>query len=142
VHRAADAIIERAQRDDTVLPDRLVHGDLYEDQVFVDDDFSLGLIDVDDLGPGDPVLDAANFCAHLLALGVSVPSAWDRLVAYRTLVRDAFLARLDVTPAALAWREALALLLLASGPFRVLDPNWPEAIGRRLELVLALLEQR
>jgi hypothetical protein len=141
VHRAADAIVERAQRDDTALPDRLVHGDLYEAQVFVGEDYSIGLIDIDDLGPGDPVLDAANFCAHLIALGASVPEAWAPLVAYRELVRDAFLARLDVPPAALAWREALALLLLASGPFRVLEPNWPAEVVRRVEIVLALLDR-
>jgi Phosphotransferase enzyme family len=140
VHRAVDAIVERAQRD-AGLPERLVHGDLYEAQVFVRDDYSLGLIDLDDLAPGDPVLDAANFCAHLIALGVSVPQAWSRLVAYRTLVRDAFLARLDVSPEALAWREALTLLLLASGPFRVLEPNWPAEVVRRVKIVLALLDR-
>ncbi|MGH9033645.1 MAG: phosphotransferase family protein, partial [Acidimicrobiia bacterium] len=136
VDRAVDTIVERARRDAT--PRRLVHGDLYEAQVVVAGDYSLGLIDLDDLGVGDPALDAANFCAHLIALGQSVPAAWPRLVAYRALVRAAFLARLDIDPDALAWREALASLLLASGPFRVLHPHWPREVKRRVDLALRL----
>ena len=66
------------------------------------------------------------------ALALSVPHASGRLLAYRTLVQDAFLERLGVSPRALAWREALALLLLASGPFRVLDPAWPHEVQRRI----------
>jgi aminoglycoside phosphotransferase (APT) family kinase protein len=119
---------------------RPVHGDLYEAQVFVARDFSLGLIDLDDLGPGDPAGDAANFCAHLIALALSVPAAAPRLLAYRELVRDAFLTRLGIAPAALAWREAVAMLLLATGPFRVLDPRWPREVGRRVRLAVRLLE--
>jgi hypothetical protein len=136
--RVLDAVAEGRLRDP--MPARVVHGDLYEAQVFVDRDYSLGLIDLDDLGPGDPASDAANFCAHLLALALSVPAAAGRLSAYRTLVRRAFLDRLDVAPVALAWREALAMLLLATGPFRVLDPRWPAEVGRRVRLAVRLLD--
>lgn len=134
------AEIERlAQRD--AVPPSVVHGDLYEAQIFVGDGFELGLIDLDDVGRGDPVLDAANFCAHLLALALAVPSASDRLVAYRRLVRPAFARTLDVPPHALGWREALCMLLLAAGPFRVLDPAWPAEIRRRVALAVRLLEE-
>lgn len=136
VERVMDAIRAGVARDS--LPSRLVHGDLYEAQVFVEEDFSLGLIDLDDVALGDPALDAANFCAHLLALALSAPRAAGRLAAYRALVRRAFLARLDVGPEALAWREALAMLLLATGPFRVLEPSWPDEVVRRIRLALRL----
>ena len=134
--RLTDAIREAA--DDDVAPATLVHGDLYEAQVLVDDEYSLGLVDLDDVGVGDPAFDAANFCAHLVALALSVPPASGRLLAYRTLVRDAFLERLGVSPPAMAWREALALLLLASGPFRVLDPAWPYEVQRRIGAAISL----
>jgi hypothetical protein len=62
-------------------------------------------------------------------------------VAYRGLVRRAFLDRLGVSPADLAWRETLAMLLLAAGPFRVLDPRWPAEVGRRVRLAVRLLDQ-
>jgi hypothetical protein len=139
VDRVVDAVAEGAAR--PAPTDPTVHGDLYEAQVFVDEDFSLGLIDLDDLGPGDPAVDAANFCAHLLVLALAVPAAAERLVAYRHLVRDAFLRRLEISPADLAWREAMAALLLASGPFRVLDPRWPAEVLRRIRLAVRLLDE-
>ena len=104
--------------------DAVVHGDLYDDQVFVDDRFRLALVDLDDVGLGDPLLDAANACAHLLALAAARPAQAKRLLAYRTLVRDEFLRALDAAPADLAWREGLCVLLLATGPLRVLSPTW------------------
>ena len=119
-------------------PTRLVHGDLYDDQLFVDDGFSLGLVDYDDLGLGDPAMDAANCCAHLLVLGMLFPDAGRRLIAYRHLVRRGFLDRLGITSGDLAWREALAVLLLATGPFRVLSPTWPSETARLVDLAARL----
>ncbi|MGH8874299.1 MAG: phosphotransferase family protein [Acidimicrobiia bacterium] len=119
---------------------RLVHGDLYEAQVLVGDDFTLRLIDLDDLGIGDPAMDAANFTSHLVALAMSRPEAADRLLAYRSLVREAFLERLGMASRHLAWREGLAMAMLAAGPFRVLHPDWPELVRRRLAVAERLLE--
>jgi hypothetical protein len=138
VRMVVDAIGEAADRD--AVPSRIVHGDLYEAQVFVGDEFSLGLIDLDDFGPGDPILDAANFTAHLVALALSVPAAADRLLAYRALARETFVARLDIAPHAFAWREAMAMLLLATGPFRVLQPDWPAGVAERVALAGRLLK--
>lgn len=139
VGHVLDAVGRGVEGDE--IPERLVHGDLYEAQVFVGRDFTLGLIDLDDLGLGDAALDAANFCAHLLALALSADAAAERLLAYRVLLRQAFLDRLDIAPLSLAWREAFAMLLLATGPFRVLHPNWPAEVARRVELAEKLLRQ-
>jgi Ser/Thr protein kinase RdoA (MazF antagonist) len=137
--RVVDAVREDGAREG--MPKTIVHGDLYEAQVFVGEGFTLGLIDLDDLGRGDPALDAANFCAHLLALALAVPRAANRLVAYHRLVRPAFAEALGLPTAALAWREALCMLLLAAGPFRVLDPAWPAEVGRRVALAVRLLKE-
>jgi hypothetical protein len=123
------------------LDERIVHGDLYEGQVFVGADGRLGLVDLDDVGPGDPVLDAATFCAHLLALAGSAGTAAGRILRYRESLRAAFLRRLAVDPRALAWREAYAMLLLAPGPLRVLHPEWPRQVATRVELAGRLLDQ-
>jgi hypothetical protein len=138
VDRMVDAVSEGLDNDTVAF--RTVHGDLYEAQVFVAGDYSLGLIDLDDAGIGDPAMDAANFCAHLIALALAVPSAASRLMGYRSLVREAFLQRLGIPSPSLAWREALCMLLLATGPFRVLDPRWPGEVRRRLDLAIRLLE--
>jgi aminoglycoside phosphotransferase (APT) family kinase protein len=136
--RVAGAVAEGAVRDQVGA--RVIHGDLYEAQVFVGDDYGLGLIDLDDAGPGDPAMDAANFSVHLIALALVAPAARKRLMAYRGLVRRAFLARLAIGPSDLAWREALCMLRLATGPFRVLDPHWPHEVRRRVDLAVRLID--
>ena len=131
--RVAEAVIACAEEDDP-CDERIVHGDLYENQVLVDGE-ALSLLDLDDLGLGDPLLDAANFSAHLLVLGTSgPPAATAGILRYREELRAAFCRRLDADPAALAWREAYCLLRLASGPFRVLHPDWPRRMADRLTL--------
>jgi aminoglycoside phosphotransferase (APT) family kinase protein len=117
----------------------VVHGDLYEAQVIVDPDGTLGLIDLDDLSVGDPAMDAANMCAHLMVLAMSVPLARDRLMAYRGDVAGAFSQALGVSETQLARREAVCALRLATGPFRVLEPDWPRAVERRVEAAAGLL---
>jgi hypothetical protein len=120
---------------------QVVHGDLYEGQIFVDDDFRLGLIDLEELGLGDPALDAANFTAHLLAFALVAPAARARLTAYRLVLREAFLGQLDLPPAMLAWREALVMLQLATGPFRTLAPDWPTRVARSVRVAARLAEE-
>jgi phosphotransferase family enzyme len=138
--RVAEAVIGCAEESEP--PEEwIVHGDLYENQVLVDGD-TLGLIDLDDLGPGDPLLDVANFSAHLLVLGASGPPAGHVILRYRDELRAAFCRRLDADPAALAWREAYCLLRLASGPFRVLHPDWSRRMGDRLALAARALAVR
>jgi hypothetical protein len=134
--RAADAVAKRS----SPLSPRVVHGDLYEAQVMVGEDFSLALVDLDDLAIGDPGVDAGSFCAHLVALALSVPAARGALLAYRSLVRDAFLERLGLSSSDLAWREGLRMLLLAPGPFRTLHPSWPTEVRRRVDLAVRLAE--
>jgi hypothetical protein len=135
--RLYEAVAEGVAVDD--VPSGTVHGDLYEAQMFVGGDFSLGLIDLDDSGPGDPAMDAANFSAHLVALALAVPGSRRRFMAYRSLVRKAFLDRLGVSPAELAWREALCMFALSTGPFRVLNPDWPAEVRRRADVALRLM---
>jgi aminoglycoside phosphotransferase (APT) family kinase protein len=135
--RLAEAVIGCAEAADP--PETwIVHGDLYESQLLVDGD-GLGLIDLDDLGPGDPLLDAANFSAHLLVLGASGPHGAGVILRYRDELRTAFCRSLDADPAALAWREAYCVLRLVTGPFRVLHPDWPRRMADRLALATAAL---
>ena len=138
--RVAEAVIGWAESSEP--PDEwVVHGDLYETQVLVDGR-AVGLIDLDDVGPGDPLLDAANFSAHLLVLGTSGNPAGDRILCYREELRAAYCRRLDAGPADLGWREAYCLLRLASGPFRVLHPEWPRRMADRLALATDVLAVR
>jgi hypothetical protein len=117
----------------------IVHGDLYEGQILVGDRFRLGLLDLDDLGYGDPAMDAATATSHLMSLADSHPTSAPLIMAYRRLLRRAFIERLQIPDRALTGREALVMLTLASGPFRVLDPRWPDRVRRRVKLAASLL---
>lgn len=135
--RLAEAVITCAEASEPP-DDWVVHGDLYENQVLVDGDH-LALIDLDDLGPGDPLLDAANVSAHLLLLAASGAPAAPMIARYRDELRHAFGQAFDVDPADLSWREAYCLLRLVSGPFRVLHPEWPTRMRARLSLAAETL---
>ena len=136
--RLAEAVVGWSEMSDAA-DGWIVHGDLYENQVLVEGD-TLGLIDLDDLGPGDPLLDVANFSAHLLLLGTSrlAPT----ILRYRDELRAAVGRRFDCGRADLAWREAYCLLRLAAGPFRVLHPEWPRRMSARLALATEALSGR
>jgi len=143
-HRSGDiedAAADLAERAAAVAPGSTVHGDLYEGQVFVGERNGMGLIDLDDAGPGDPLLDAANFLAHLSALSASSPGARRRPVAYRALLRPLLLEGLGASEADLAWREALCMFKLATGPFRVLSARWPSRVEARVDAAIRLLNR-
>ncbi|MGH8975788.1 MAG: hypothetical protein ACRD0C_21595 [Acidimicrobiia bacterium] len=117
---------------------RPVHGDLYEAQILVAGDATLGLLDLDGLGMGDPLLDAATFSAHLLVLALGHPGAASRILTYRQELRRALLEQLDAAEPALRWREAYAMLLLAPAPFRTLRPAWQAKLRKRVEVATEL----
>jgi len=108
-----------------------VHGDLYEAQILVERGRVVGLLDVDTAGPGHRVDDIANLCAHLsvLALMSEHPKVIRRYGA-------AVLAHAETTfdRADLRARIAAAVVGLATGPFRVLEPAWPQNTLRRVAL--------
>lgn len=114
-----------------------VHGDLYEAQLLVGRDGFTGLLDVDTAAAGHRVDDIANLCAHLsvLALVTDRPKLVKRYGA--TVVAHAE-TRFDRTD--LRARIAAAVVGLATGPFRVLEANWPLATTRRLELARTWLD--
>ncbi|WP_175527406.1 aminoglycoside phosphotransferase family protein [Blastococcus tunisiensis] len=108
-----------------------VHGDFYESQLLVDDGAVVGLLDVDTAGCGHRIDDWATLLAHLVLLEQVLP---DPAVAvrYAREIEDAVLRRWpaeQVRP-----RVAAVLLGLATGPFRVQQPDWPALTSARLAL--------
>ncbi len=106
---------------------RVVHGDLHESQLFCDDGGALvGLIDFDDLGPGDPLDDPAVLLGHLeyRALTTSDPSVAATLGPRIAELRRHFGERHDIR--ALDLTVAAVLVGLATGPFRACAPEWEQ----------------
>ena len=46
-------------------PSVMAHNDFYDDQLLLLEDGRIALVDLEDIGPGDPLLDVGNFLAHL-----------------------------------------------------------------------------
>lgn len=105
--------------------DVTVHGDLHEGQLIVSGDGTItGLLDVDDVGVGDPVDDLATVIGHLrfrLTTGPAHASA--QRVAGHIAALEAHGAA-SVGRADLALNVAAVLVGLATGPFRIQRPGW------------------
>lgn len=113
-----------------------VHGDLYENQLLVDEGRLTGLLDVDTAGAGHRVEDLANLCAHLsvLALDSSRPKVITRYGAAVFALGEARFGRPELRA-----QIAAAVIGLAPGPFRALEAHWPQAVARRLDLAAGWL---
>jgi Ser/Thr protein kinase RdoA (MazF antagonist) len=115
----------------TVRPQaNTVHGSFHDDQVLVGDEGAV-LVDLDSAVLGHPLLDVGHFLSYLSAAGEAEARA-RFLEAYGRL-RPA-------GPEALLF-EAASLLRWSSLPFRQLEPGWPAAVERRLELALGRLTE-
>lgn len=119
-----------------------VHGDLYEAQLVVEGDRIIGLLDIDDAGPGDPLVDRATVLAHLGYRAAVTPRLRDALTGYASALRRDWapaveehggLAELDVVTAATA-------VGLATGPFRVQQRDWRREVRSQIRAVEALLD--
>uniref|UniRef100_UPI0035182FCA phosphotransferase family protein n=1 Tax=Euzebya sp. TaxID=1971409 RepID=UPI0035182FCA len=111
-------------------PEGVVHGDLYEGQVLVDQRGALSLIDLDGAGTGPVLDDCATVVAHLWALAQWRPAAATRITRWA----DAYVAAATgiVDPHALRHRAAGVLLGLAAGGFAVGETTWHDTAVERL----------
>jgi len=113
-----------------------VHGDLHEAQLVVDDERVTGLLDIDDVGPGDPLDDVGILIAHLGFRALT--SGDERITRYADRTRDAVLVGHD--PAAVDRHVAAVLVGLATGPFRIQQPDWAATTRQVLDLIEVLLD--
>jgi aminoglycoside phosphotransferase (APT) family kinase protein len=122
-------------------PSALAHNDFYDDQLVLLPDGRLALVDFEETGPGDPLLDVGNLLAHLRWMAhFARPPESDACAAYRDAVRRAALDRFGWHADDLALREAFALFRLATTPLRQPNPGWPQQIGRGLGLAIDALD--
>jgi Phosphotransferase enzyme family len=101
---------------------RTIHGSFHDDQVLVGD-AGVVLLDLDSAASGDPLLDVGHFASYLSAEG-------------QTTARARFL---DAYGSEAPLHEAAALLRWSSLPFRRLEPGWPAAMERRLDLAASTI---
>jgi aminoglycoside phosphotransferase (APT) family kinase protein len=126
-----DGIVERLAAGPAPRPVGTVHGDLHEAQLVVDDRAVVGVLDIDDVGPGDPLDDVGTLLAHLRFRATT--SGDGRIDAYAEAVRSAVTAGHDA--AEIDRHVAAVLVGLATGPFRIQQPEWDVTTRRVLDLV-------
>lgn len=107
------------------------HADLHEAQLLVDGDRVTGVIDVDGATAGRRAHDLGTLLGHLVGLGVAMPRRRAAIDRWRARLEPAFTDA--VGPDVLRRTTAAALVGLATGPFRVQQPDWRRRVRRRLD---------
>lgn len=112
-----------------------VHGDFYAKQVLLQQE-TVGVLDLDEAGCGDPAGDVGNFCAHLYRNVLSGRSAWDRAESLAAAFCEAYgdWGRRDVLDRCNLYTAA-ALLRLALDPFRSREPEWKARMAGILDRI-------
>jgi hypothetical protein len=126
---AAEPLARLARRFETAEEEPVtatIHGDLHDGQIIVRDARIVGVLDIDDAGPGRPIDDRANLIARLLYREHTTGSTNPRLSEHIETLRRASGATYD--PVLLDVRTAAALVGLATGPFRLQSPGWRDTI--------------
>jgi hypothetical protein len=121
-------------------PSALAHNDFYDDQMILTPEGQLALVDYEEIGPGDPMLDVANMLAHLrwaARFGV----APERCEDYHRQFRSQALARFKWDNEALALREGFRLFRLTADAFRRSGNDWAASINTGLLLTQEALER-
>ena len=117
-------------------PSGMAHNDFYDDQMLELPGGRIALVDFEELGPGDPMLDVGNFLAHMLIqarLGRgSVSSATG---AYQAAFRGASLDRSTWDERELDLRVAVCLFRICTSTIRHISPNWRRRLAAGLSLV-------
>jgi hypothetical protein len=131
-----DQLVGRFETFTVPTHDGTVHGDLHEGQVIVEDGRIVGLLDVDDVGPGASIDDLANLIARIRFRAATATESKLRLLEYAASLRADGRERHDV--ADLDVHTAAALVGLATGPFRIQSDGWRTTVAELLDLATDL----
>lgn len=117
-------------------PTGIAHNDFYDDQMLVLRDGRVALVDFEEAGPGDPLLDVGNFLAHL-RWSSRFGRAADAAAAetFHGLFREAVLERFRWSEDDLAPREAVCLFRTCTNAIRHPGQDWRGKLGAGLALV-------
>jgi hypothetical protein len=146
LHALAPAESERIERIGAQLQPRgqgrliTVHGDFYDSQVLVQDGQVVGLLDLDDVGPGERVDDLATMAGRVWTIAQTQPdpARREQITAYALAMLEDFSTVVDADE--LNRRVGGILLGRATGPFRAQQSDWPEECVRRIRAAEAWLE--
>ncbi len=117
-------------------PGVIAHNDFYDDQMLVLRDGRIAVVDFEEAGPGDPMLDVGNFLAHLRwASHFGSSREADARGAYHQIFRSAALDRFRWSERELALREAVCLFRVCTNAIRRPRDDWHDRLEEGLALV-------
>ncbi|MDE0194081.1 MAG: phosphotransferase [bacterium] len=117
-------------------PTAIAHNDFYDDQMIVQPDGRVALVDLEEVGPGDPMLDIGNMLAHLRwADRFGTRRKNDASGAYHHRLREAALDRFAWDERELALREAVCIFRVCTNTVRHPKPDWQANTIAGLDLV-------
>ena len=121
-------------------PTCIAHNDFYDDQMLLLPDGRVALVDFEETGPGDPMLDAGNFLAHLTwAAHFGSGRVAAASGAYHDAFRNAALARFGWGEPELNLRTAICLFRVCTNAVRHPRPDWRQRFAAGLSLVNEIL---
>ena len=121
-------------------PEVIAHNDFYDDQMLVLRDGRIAVVDFEEAGLGDPMLDVGNFLAHLRwASHFGRSREADARGAYHQVFRSAALDRFRWSEHELALREAVCLFKVCTNAIRRPRDDWHEMLEEGLALVNEVL---
>lgn len=126
-------LAERFETTPAPPADTIIHGDLHEAQIIMDHGSIVGVLDIDDAGPGLAVDDRANVLARLAYRATTDTARSATIRTYADRLRLHSLARFD--PSTLDLHTAAALTGLATGPFRLQSPRWRDTVVELLDVI-------
>ena len=122
-------------------PTHTAHNDFYDDQMLILPDGRIALVDFEETGPGDPMLDIGNFLAHLRwAAHFGKPRESRAKAAYHSVFHSASLDRLGWNSRDLALREAVCLFRVCTNAIRHPRPDWRNRLQEGITLVNRIVE--
>ncbi len=117
-------------------PTCIAHNDFYDDQMLVLRDGRIALVDFEEAGPGDPMLDVGNFLAHLRwAFLFGRKRSADGSGAFYQQFRNAALDRFRWSEEELRFREAVCLFRICTNTIRRPQKDWRSGLEAGLSLV-------
>lgn len=122
------------------VPTATAHNDFYDDQMLVLAGGKVALVDFEEAGPGDPMLDVGNFLAHLRwSSNFSKPKYATASRLYYVILRAAALERFGWHERSLDYREAVCLFRVCTNFIRHPQRNWRVKLERGLSMVSDIL---
>ena len=121
-------------------PSGIAHNDFYDDQMLVLPDGRIALVDFEETGAGDPLLDVGTFLAHLRWMfHFKRRGDSDASGDFHDTFRRSALDRFSWTERDLDLREAVCLFRVCTNALRRPRPDWREKLEEGLRLVNSTL---